>query len=122
MGAEALAPRKGSRRLPTARRGSRPCLRRVGWLSRLREQGDHAMSPIIKYDVSNVLPFPLGRDPGIQGLKRRTRWRRKPVELPIELEAYRFYTVEELDEFAPVTWLIPSYLARGELTGLYGKG
>jgi KaiC/GvpD/RAD55 family RecA-like ATPase/DNA-binding transcriptional ArsR family regulator len=38
------------------------------------------------------------------------------------LEAYRLYTAEELEDIAPVDWLIDRYLARGELTVLYGKG
>jgi hypothetical protein len=82
------------------------------------------MSPIIEYDVSDVLPFPLERDPEIEGMKpkRQRRRRRNRKELPAELEQYRLYSIEELGEFPPVAWLIDRHLAVGELTGFYGKG
>jgi hypothetical protein len=80
------------------------------------------MSPLIEYDVSHVLPFPL-KDPEIEGMKRGKRRHGKPqVELPDGLERFRFYTVEELGEFPPVSWLIDGYLAVGELTIFYGPG
>lgn len=77
----------------------------------------------IPYDVSDVQPFPLGRDPDIEGMhpKRRRRQRQR-VELEPELERYRLYTVEQLDGWPPVSWLISGYLAVGEFTVVYGKG
>lgn len=76
----------------------------------------------IPYDVSNVVPMG-GRDPAIQGMRSKPRKRRlKRVDLPSELERFRLYTVDDLDQFAMVDWLIDGWLADGELTGLYGQG
>lgn len=71
---------------------------------------------VFQYDVSHVepaLPFPLRRNGNV--LANR-------IELPPELERYRIYTEDELGSFPPVDWLIPRYLAAGELTVFYGKG
>lgn len=73
----------------------------------------------VEYDVTNVLPFPL-RDPAPGKQKRR---RKKPsMELLPEHEQYRLYSVEELGEFPPVSWLIDRYLARGEFSVFWGEG
>ncbi|HEX4436680.1 MAG TPA: AAA family ATPase [Solirubrobacteraceae bacterium] len=82
------------------------------------------MAEKIKFDVSGVQkkPFPM-HDPSIGGMRPATAKRtRKPVELPPEQEPYRLYTVDELGQWEPVTWLIEKHLAVGELSVLYGKG
>jgi hypothetical protein len=76
---------------------------------------------LIEYDVTDV-PFPLERDPGIDGAKpkRGRRKRRKPLDPAYE--RYRLYTEEELEQYPPVKWYIKDHLAIGELTCFYGKG
>src|SRR5690349_17664204 len=76
----------------------------------------------LKYDAGEVSPFPPDRDPEIAGVKRRTRRRRPRIELPAELEPYRLYSVADLNAVPTVRWLIPEYLAAGELSVLYGSG
>jgi hypothetical protein len=84
--------------------------------------GEREDSPrLIEYDVSHLLPFPLERDPEIDGARPKRRSRRKRRELDPAHEQYRLYTVEELGEFPPVAWHIEGYLAAGELTVLYGR-
>lgn len=75
----------------------------------------------VKFDVSGVLPFPM-RDPHIEGLQSPNGKPRKRVELPPEQERYRIFTVDELNEWPPVRWLIDGYIAVGELSVLYGAG
>ncbi|HEX4189227.1 MAG TPA: AAA family ATPase [Solirubrobacteraceae bacterium] len=77
----------------------------------------------MKFDVRGVKPPFSLRDPHAEGMRPVQNGRkRKRVELPPEQERYRLYTVDELGEFEPVSWLIDEHLAVGELTGLYGKG
>ena len=66
----------------------------------------------IPYDLSKVPPsFPFEAE-----IPRRRK------KLKPEQEPYRLYAVSELSEFPPVHFLIPGWLAAGELTGLYAKG
>jgi len=80
-----------------------------------------AASPMIEYDVSKV-PFPLERDPEVDGINKPRRRRVRRKELQPEHERYRLYSEVDLGEFPPVAWLIKDHLAIGELTCLYGKG
>ena len=77
----------------------------------------------VPFDVTGVKkPFPM-RDPHLDGMRPASKPRtRKVMELPPEQEQYRLYTVDELGQFAPVTWLIDKHLAVGELSVLFGKG
>lgn len=72
---------------------------------------------LIDYDVSNVTPI---RDPA-PGKRRRRRRKRRAALLP-EHERYRLYRVDELSEFPLVEWLVDRYLARRELSVLWGSG
>jgi hypothetical protein len=78
------------------------------------------MSPEIEYDVRNV-PFPLERDPAIDGIRRGSRVKKRRP-LAREHEPYRLFSEEELGAFPPVSWFIRGYLAIGEMTVFYGKG
>ncbi len=73
---------------------------------------------IIHYDVRNI------RDPHDPEAPQRSRGRvkRKKVDLPSELEAFRLFSVDELDELPPLEWLVPGYIANDELHGLWGEG
>lgn len=75
----------------------------------------------IEYDVSHV-PWPSLKDPKLGELTATARIAQPREPLPVELDKYRLFSVEELGEFPPVEWLIDKRLARGELTVFYGKG
>lgn len=73
---------------------------------------------LLHYDVRDVPDLPFGHEhaePSEPGGGPR-------VELPDELERFRFYDLQQLATIPPTRWLIKDKLAAGELTGLYGKG
>lgn len=84
-----------------------------------RTEPDHDSG--IEYDVSNV-PFPLERDPAVEGMRKRRGRAKARKPLAPEHERYRLFSEEDLGEFPPVSWFIDGYLAVGELTVFYGKG
>jgi AAA domain len=82
-------------------------------LADIRVKGDASQIPI-EYEPGTQEPWKNAGD--------RKRASKRQKGLREELERYRFYTVDDLDELPPVEFLSSTPLAARELTGLYGKG
>lgn len=77
------------------------------------------MAKLISYDVRGVSPEP---PKGAEVIQLPPPEPELPeVELPDGMDRYRLYSDDALGQFKPVQWLISGYLARKELTVLYGQ-